>query len=41
MNDAYGHGDDFFTVSTTHVRYTGFTAISGSFNSGDVVFSFA
>lgn len=40
MNDAY-YKQGIFSVVASTIRYTGYTAISGSFNDGDVSFTFA
>lgn len=39
MNDAYGA--PIFTVSGSNIRYTGYSAIAGNLNDGDITISFA
>lgn len=37
LNDAYGAGKTVFTVSTTKIQYTGFSAMTGSINGTETV----
>lgn len=41
MNEAYSPSNPLFTVSSNKIRYSGYSALSGSINNGDVSITFA